>query len=53
MVKNSEPQEGIEVDKLIMELRNTSPDIINQEIQKLLEQGIIFEPRPGKVRYLG
>lgn len=52
-IKDSEPQEGIEVDKIIMELRDTSPDIINQEIQRLLEQGIIFEPRPGKVRYLG
>lgn len=52
-IKNSEESGGIEVDKLIMELRETSPDIINQEIQKLLEEGIIFEPRPGKVRYLG
>ena len=23
------------------------------EIQKFLEEGIVFEPRPGKVRYLG
>jgi len=34
-------------------LRDISPIIINQEIQKLLEEGIVFEPRPGKVRYLG
>jgi hypothetical protein len=33
--------------------RDTSAEIINQEIQKLLEEGIIFEPRPGKVRWLG
>jgi RPA family protein len=52
-IKQSEEQGGIEVDKIIMDLRETSPDIINKEIQKLLEEGIIFEPRPGKVRYLG
>ena len=39
--------------KLITELRDFSPGIINQEIQRLLEEGIIFEPRPGKIRYLG
>ena len=38
--------------RLIMELR-AQPDIINQEIRKLLEEGIIFEPRPGRLRYLG
>ena len=53
MIKESEEQGGLEVDKIIMEVRETSPEIINQEIQKLLEEGIIFEPRPGKVRYLG
>ena len=52
-IKSSEEQGGIEVDKIIMDLRETSPDIINKEIQRLLEEGIIFEPRPGKVRYLG
>jgi RPA family protein len=52
-IKNSEEQGGIEVDKIIMDLRDTSPDVINQEIKKLLEEGIIFEPRPGKLRWLG
>lgn len=52
-IKKSEDQGGIERDSLIMNLRDTPPQIINQEIQKLLEEGIIFEPRPGKVRYLG
>jgi RPA family protein len=52
-IKNSEDEGGIETDKLIMNLNNISPVIINQEIQKLLEEGIVFEPRPGKVRYLG
>ncbi|MFH1801636.1 MAG: OB-fold nucleic acid binding domain-containing protein [archaeon] len=52
-IKNAEEDGGIEVDKIIMELRETSPVIINQEIQKFIEEGIVFEPRPGKVRYLG
>lgn len=52
-IKNSEDNGGIEIDKIIMELNEVSPAIINQEIKKLLEEGIIFEPRPGKVRYLG
>ncbi len=52
-IKEAEDEGGIEVDKIIMNLRDTSPEIINQEIKKLLEEGIIFEPRPGKVRYLG
>ncbi|MFH1327135.1 MAG: OB-fold nucleic acid binding domain-containing protein [archaeon] len=52
-IKNSEDEGGIEKDKIIMDLRDISPEIINQEIQKLLEEGIVFEPRPGKVRYLG
>jgi RPA family protein len=52
-IKNSEENGGIELDKIIMELRDISPEIINQEIQKFIEEGIVFEPRPGKVRYLG
>ena len=53
MIKNAEAEGGIEKDKIIMTLRDVSATIVNQEIQKLLEEGIIFEPRPGKVRYLG
>jgi len=53
LIKKSEEDGGIEVDKIILQLRETSPDIINQEIKKLLEEGIIFEPRPGKMRWLG
>ena len=53
LIKNSEDQGGIETEKLIMSFREASPNTIQQEIQKLLEEGIAFEPRPGKVRYLG
>ncbi len=53
MIKNSEPEDGIETEKLILRLQEFSPAIITKEIQKLLEDGIVFEPRPGKLRYLG
>ncbi len=53
IIKDAEKDGGIEIDKIIMDLRETSPEMINQEIKKLLEDGIIFEPRPGKIRWLG
>ncbi len=51
MIKEAEP-EGVSGDKLITEVGESS-DIVNQEIKKALEQGIIYEPRPGVYRYLG
>ena len=53
LIKGAEEDGGIEKDELIIKLKDVSPEIINQEIKKFLEEGIIFEPRPGKVRYLG
>lgn len=53
MIKGAESEGGIETEKLITKLQEFSPAIINKEIQKLLEEGIVFEPRPGKIRYLG
>lgn len=52
MVKDAEKDGGIAIEKIIMELKE-SPDVINGEIKKLLEDGIAYEPRPGKLRYLG
>ncbi len=52
-IKDAEDDGGIDTEKIIMELTGVSPDTINEEIQKLLEEGIIFEPRPGRLRYLG
>ena len=52
MVKNAESEGGIEADKLIMAI-DTSPQIINQEITRMLEEGVLYEPRPGKIRFLG
>lgn len=53
IIKEAEESGGVEKEQIIMRLKDVSPDIINQEIKKFLEEGIIFEPRPGKVRYLG
>ncbi len=52
MVKEAEKDGGIDIDKIIMDLKE-SPDVINIEIRKLLEDGVAYEPRPGKLRYLG
>jgi len=52
MIKNSEQYEGIDKDEIITKLK-AQPNLVTQEIQKLLEEGIIYEPRPGRVRYLG
>ena len=53
LIKISEESGGIDSDEIIMKFRDVSPDVINQEIKRLLEEGIIFEPRPGRIRYLG
>jgi DNA polymerase III alpha subunit len=53
LIKESEKDGGIEMDKIILDLREVSPDVINSEVKKLLEEGIVFEPRPGKIRWLG
>lgn len=52
MVKDSEKDGGIEIEKLILELKE-HPDVINKEIKKLIEGGTAYEPRPGKLRWLG
>lgn len=52
IIKREEANGGVEIKKLTEELQ-AKQDLINQEIRKLLEEGTIYEPRPGKVRYLG
>ena len=52
LVKEAEKTGGIDVEKIILDLHEP-PEIINQEIKKLLEDGMAYEPRPGKLRYLG
>ena len=52
LIRESEEREGIDKEEIIMKLKSP-PQLISQEIQKLLEEGIAYEPRPGRVRYLG
>tara|TARA_Y100000310_G_C20685725_1_gene818825 strand:- start:396 stop:1046 length:651 start_codon:yes stop_codon:yes gene_type:complete len=52
-IKTAEKDEGIDKDEIIMSLKDNNPELITQEINKLLEEGIIYEPKPGRVRYLG
>jgi len=51
-IKHAESHEGIETEDLILTL-NVQGNLVSQEIKKLLEEGIIYEPRPGRLRYLG
>jgi len=51
-VKQNEEKGGIDIEKIILDLKQ-SPEIINSEIKRLLEVGIVYEPRPGQLRYLG
>ena len=52
-VKAAESSEGIDKEEIINSLKNSNPELIHQEINKILEEGIIYEPKPGRVRYLG
>tara|TARA_Y100000310_G_scaffold218585_1_gene219867 strand:- start:306 stop:944 length:639 start_codon:yes stop_codon:yes gene_type:complete len=52
-IKTAESNEGIDKDEIILSLKDSQPQTITQEIQKLLEEGIIYEPKPGRIRYLG
>jgi RPA family protein len=52
-IKKADSSGGIDVEKIQIGFSDISPEIFKQEIQKLLEEGIVFEPRPGKLRYLG
>jgi len=51
-IKEAEKDQGIDVEKLILELKEP-PEIINKEIKKLLEDGLVYEPRPSRLRWLG
>jgi len=52
LIRESEANEGIEKEEIIMKI-TANPELISQEIQKLIEDGIVYEPKPGRVRYLG
>ncbi|MEK6885820.1 MAG: OB-fold nucleic acid binding domain-containing protein [Nanoarchaeota archaeon] len=44
---------GVNTEDIILKVKSATPETINSEIMKLLEDGMIYEPRPGKVRWLG
>lgn len=52
LIKTGET-EGISNSDIINKITTADPSTINSEIIKLLEDGVVYEPRPGKVRYLG
>lgn len=51
-VKQNDENGGVDLEQMMLALK-ASPDSINAEIRKLLEEGMVYEPRPGKLRYLG
>ena len=50
-IESADAEGGIEIDKLIMSLKAPVQDI-NDIITGLLEEGTIYEPKPGKLRIL-
>jgi RPA family protein len=53
IIKSTTSSDGVSTEEIILKITNATPETINHEIIRLLEDGIIYEPRPGKVRYLG
>ncbi|MCK4650085.1 hypothetical protein KAT36_02530 [Candidatus Pacearchaeota archaeon] len=51
-IKEKESDGGIDRDVLVMDVE-ASPEAIEGEVKKLLEEGLVYEPRPGRLRYLG
>ena len=51
-IKAAEADGGVDVDAIIMDVE-ASPEAIEGEVKKLLEEGLVYEPRPGRLRYLG
>jgi len=53
IIKKGEETGGADIETIILTLKTAKPEVINKEIKNLIEEGIAYEPRPGKVRYLG
>lgn len=51
-IKEAESDGGIDRDVLVMDIE-ANPEEIEKETKKLLEEGLVYEPRPGRLRYLG
>lgn len=53
MIKAGSQNGGISTEEIILKVKSAQPEVINNEILHLLEDGLIYEPRPGIVRWLG
>lgn len=51
-IKIADKSGGADKEELILDTE-AAPELINAEIKRLLEDGMIYEPRPGVLRYLG
>jgi hypothetical protein len=51
LIKAADADGGLDIDKIIMSLKEPV-DQINKEITELLEDGTIYEPKPGRLRVL-
>lgn len=53
IIKNSEETKGILYDDLKTHFPDDNDEEINTQLKKLLEDGLIYEPRPARFRWLG
>lgn len=51
LIKGADSEGGLDIDKIIMALKEPVEQI-NKEITELLEDGTIYEPKPGRLRVL-
>lgn len=52
LIRNSETEGGIDSEKIIMDVEAKEAPV-KEVLKKLLEEGLIYEPRPGRIRWLG
>ena len=52
VIKNADASGGVETNKISVKI-NEPADKVNKEVLKMIEEGFVFEPRPGVVRWLG
>lgn len=53
IIKSEPNSSGVSTEEIILKIKSASPEIINSEIIRLIEDGMIYEPRPSRVRWLG
>jgi len=51
-IKEAESEGGVDREVLVVDIE-ANPEGIEIEVKKLLEEGLVYEPRPGRLRYLG